>query len=344
MRLELSGKGRHALRRASKALESVYSIGLFTSAYREPLRPKLEGILGAELSDKQSPKRQWSDRQWQSPDGLTLHFRDYEAAPPKGRPPVICLHGLTRNARDFEDLAPFIADKGWRVLALDMRGRGKSAYAPDSASYAVPTYVGDVLALLEQEQIPQFISVGTSMGGLITMALAALAPERLAGAVINDIGPEIETAGLDAIKGYVGQARSFATWMHAARALQEVQQANFPQFSVEDWLVMAKRCMVLHANGRIAFDYDMSIAEPILNADAAAAPPDLWPAFGALAQKPLMLIRGALSGLLAEKTFTEMQRRSADAMALVVPETGHAPTLDEPEVREAMARYLDKLA
>ncbi len=183
----------------------------------------------------------YTDRHWQSADGLTLHFREYGAA--NARPPVICLHGLTRNARDFEDLAPHIASQGWRVLVPSMRGRGDSDYAEDPASYQVGTYTGDLMALLEAEGIAQFVSIGTSMGGLITLALAAIEPDRVAAALLNDVGPVLETAGLDAIKSYIGQGRSFPTWMHAARALEETHGAAFPGYETEQWIAMAKhRC------------------------------------------------------------------------------------------------------
>lgn len=290
----------------------------------------------------------YSEKSWQSPDGLTLHFRDYPSrlAGTEERPPVLCLHGLTRNGRDFAHLAEHLSARGWRVLAPDMRGRGNSDYATDSATYTVPTYVADVLALLEQESIARFVAIGTSMGGLMTMVLATLAPERIAGVVLNDIGPVVESAGLDKIRTYIGQGRSFPTWMHAARALEEVHGASHPTFDTEDWLAMAKRGMTLCSNGRIAFDYDMKIAEPILDAetDAAAVPPDLWPAYEALAGRPVLLLRGADSTLFSADTFTEMQRRIPQAKAVVVPDTGHAPTLDEAATRSAIDALLAEIA
>lgn len=284
----------------------------------------------------------YADRSWQSADGLTLSFRDY---PGDGkRPPVLCLHGLTRNARDFEDLAAHIASQGWRVLVPEMRGRGNSEYASDPASYQVGTYVGDLLALLEQEGIERFVSIGTSMGGLITMVLATLQPDRIAGTVLNDVGPVVEAGAIEAIKSYVGQGRSFPTWMHAARALQEVHGEAHPDFDIEQWVGMAKRTLTLCNNGRIAFDYDMKIAEPILAADENAVPPDLWPAFEALIDSPLLLIRGELSQLLSAESFAEMQRRAPEASAVTVPRQGHAPTLDEPEARTAIDAFLARVA
>ncbi|MFW2349236.1 alpha/beta fold hydrolase [Qipengyuania sp.] len=284
----------------------------------------------------------FTDRHWPSADGLTLRFREYGSV--GERPPVICLHGLTRNARDFEDLAPHIAAQGWRVLVPSTRGRGDSDYSESSDGYALPTYVEDLVALLEQEGIERFVSIGTSMGGLMTLLLAQAQPERIAGAVLNDIGPVLETEGLDTIKSYVGQGRSFPTWMHAARALEEVHGASFPGYDIQAWIAMAKRVMTLSSSGRIVFDYDMKLAEPILASPEAAAPVDLWPAFRALADKPLLLLRGELSTLLSPASFAEMQRVAANAESAVIPQVGHAPTLDEPEARAAIDRLLARVA
>ncbi len=278
----------------------------------------------------------YHDRFWNSPDGLKLHFRDYPGS--DDRAPVLCMHGLTRNARDFERLAQHIAGPR-RVIVTEMRGRGDSAYAKDSATYNPRTYVSDVLALLAQENIDRFVAIGTSLGGLMTMLLAAHDPARIAGAVLNDIGPVVDPGGIDRIRGYVGQSRNFATWMHAARALQEVQASAHPGFTIEDWLAMAKRCMVVQQNGRIAFDYDMAIAEPFREAEGAV-PPDLWPAFDALAGTPLLIVRGAMSDLLTPETLAEMLRRHPDADAVTIPGVGHAPTLDEPEAVAAIERLL----
>lgn len=282
------------------------------------------------------------ERSWQSPDGLELYFRDY-AGDDTGKVPVVCMHGLTRNSRDFDALAPHIASLGHRVIVPDMRGRGQSAYAEDSASYAVPTYIADVMALFEQERMKRFISIGTSMGGLMTMLIAQFAPDRIGGAVINDIGPVVDPQGIDKIKTYLGKGGSFPTWMHAARSLEEVHGDSHPTFDTNDWIRMAKRSMTLCNNGRIAFDYDMKIADPFNEADENAVPPDLWPGFEALAGKPLVLVRGALSTILSEETLAEMQRRAPGADIVVVPNAGHAPTLDEPEVRSAIDALLGKV-
>lgn len=283
---------------------------------------------------------QFEDRYWTSRDGLRLHYRDYAGDP--GKPPVLCLPGLTRNARDFETLAARLAPR-WRVLCPDMRGRGDSAYAKESTSYHPLQYVDDVNALLEAAEVDRFVAIGTSLGGLMTMLLAARGAERIAAAVLNDIGPEIEPEGLARIVDYVGQGRSFPTWMHAARALQETHAAAFPKFDISDWLAMAKRVMTLGQNGRIVFDYDMKIAEPFAQTPTGEAV-DLWPAFEALASRPLLIIRGGISDLFSAATLTRMVERAPVSEAVTLPEVGHAPTLDEPEAVAAIERLLAQVA
>ncbi len=283
---------------------------------------------------------EFQDRFWTSRDGLKLHYRDYSG--PAERPPVICLAGLTRNGRDFEGLAQRLAG-AWRVLTIDNRGRGDSDYAKDSASYNPLQYVDDLQVLLEEQGIERFVAIGTSLGGLMTMILAMTAPQRLAGAVLNDVGPEIDPAGLERIREYVGQGRSFATWMHAARALQEAQGTVFPDFDLTGWLTMAKRCMVVGSNGRIVFDYDMKIADPFSQPGGEAGV-DLWPGIDGLMGKPVLFLRGAHSDILAPATLTKMAARLPDSEAVTVPRVGHAPTLDEPEASAAIERLLAKIA
>jgi pimeloyl-ACP methyl ester carboxylesterase len=281
----------------------------------------------------------FADRFWTSHDGLKLHYRDYPGR--ADRPPLLCLPGLTRNARDFARIAQRLAGE-WRVLCPDLRGRGDSAYAKDSASYNPLQYAQDIAQLIEAEGLSRVVAFGTSLGGILTMLLALTGPERLAGALLNDIGPEIEPAGLARIRDYVGQARSFPTWMHAARALEELQSAAFPDYEVSDWLAMAKRCMVLSGNGRIHFDYDMKIAEPFAQPGGAAGA-DLWPAFAALKDCPVVLLRGELSDILSARTLTKMAKAMPDAEAVTVPRVGHAPMLDEPAAMAAIDRLLARV-
>ena len=182
--------------------------------------------------------QRFTDGFWHSADGLKLHYRDYSGGT-QGQPPILCMHGLTRNARDFAGLAERLSPE-WRVIAPEMRGRGMSDYADDAATYHVGQYVEDVERLLDELEIDRFVAVGTSLGGLMTILLAGGDSKRLAGAVLNDIGPVIDEGGLDKIRSYVGQGRSFPTWMHAARALEETFFDVHPNYQLEDWLELAE--------------------------------------------------------------------------------------------------------
>jgi pimeloyl-ACP methyl ester carboxylesterase len=267
----------------------------------------------------------WRDHVWWSNDGIRLHARVYgEAADAL---PVICMPGLTRNARDFDRLAPHLA-RDRTVYALDFRGRGDSGYAKDAMTYGPLTYVQDVVALLDGLTIPRFIAVGTSLGGIVTMLLAATQPGRVAAAVLNDIGPEIEEAGLTRIRGYVGQSGSHPTWIHAARALADAGAAIYPKWRIEDWLAMAKRSHRLTPEGRIVPDYDANIAQPF-KVPGGEAGVDLWPAFAALKGVPTLIVRGARSDILSPATVKRMLAGLDDGDSVTVPDVGHAPTLDE---------------
>ncbi|MCB2061407.1 MAG: alpha/beta hydrolase [Novosphingobium sp.] len=283
---------------------------------------------------------EFEDRYWSSRDGLRLHYRCYPGR--DDRVPLLCLPGLTRNVRDFETLAGRFCGE-WQVVCPEMRGRGDSDYAKDSATYNPMQYVEDIAALLEEAAIERFVAIGTSLGGLMTMVMAMTMPGRIAGAVLNDIGPVLEPAGLERIRGYVGQGRNFPTWMHAARAIEEAQSTAYPDYEIADWLGMAKRLMTLSSNGRIVFDYDMKIAEP-LNTDEPAAEVDLWPGIEGLSGRPVLFLRGELSDILSEQTLRTMTERLPQAEAVTVPRVGHAPTLDEPECVAAIDRLLARVS
>jgi pimeloyl-ACP methyl ester carboxylesterase len=279
----------------------------------------------------------YEDRTWTSPDGLALHYRDYAGPPDK--PPILCIPGLTRNARDFEPVTEAFAGK-WRIICAELRGRGESEYARDPSTYALPNYVADIEALLKQAGIARFVAFGTSLGGIIVLLLALRNPERIAAAMLNDIGTNVEAAGLERIREYVGQGRNFPTWLHAARWMQDHNGAYYPDFDIEKWLQFSKRVMKVSSSGRIRFDYDMKIAEPMQTAEEGAPPPDLWPGWEALEGRPLLLLRGELSDILSEATARKMAGALPAAELVTVPRVGHAPTLDEPDSLEAMTHLL----
>jgi pimeloyl-ACP methyl ester carboxylesterase len=268
-------------------------------------------------------------------DGLRLHYRNYPG--PAGKLPLLCLHGLTRNSRDFAEFAERYS-RARRVLALDFRGRGLSDYDPLPARYLPLTYAGDVLELLDQLAIDEAVFVGTSLGGLVTMLIAAMAPQRIAASILNDVGPELTDAGLDRIKSYVGNGARFASWDEAAEAIA-INNRNVPaSHNHADWVKMARR-VCREENGAIVFDYDMAIALPF-EARGPSPGVDMWPLFEALGQKPLLVVRGELSDLLGAEALRRMHEAVPDMKSVTVPGVGHAPMLDEPEATAAIDAFL----
>jgi pimeloyl-ACP methyl ester carboxylesterase len=282
------------------------------------------------------------DRYWRSSDGLRLHARDYAGAAGDAKLPVICLHGLTRNARDFADVAPAIAALGRRVLAVDVRGRGLSDWTPDPNAYVVPTYVGDLAAMTQALGISRAVFVGTSMGGLITMALATMATDLVAAAVINDIGPELSPVGLSRITAYTGAAMKVDTWDEAVDYARNINLAAFPDYTPDDWTAFARR-VFRERDGKPVMDYDPDISAPLKATPANAAPPDLWPLFERLAQRPLLLVRGELSDLLDTGARDRMRAMAPEMRFANVPGVGHAPMLTEPEALSALEAFLADL-
>lgn len=278
-------------------------------------------------------------------DELTLYVRDYAPLLPETGLPVICLHGLTRNSRDFEIVAPRIAALGRRVLAVDMRGRGQSANDPDPAHYVPAVYAQDVMHLMDTLEIPRAVFVGTSMGGLITLVIAANAPDRIAASVLNDVGPVLSIEGLSRIAGYVGRVQPVESWEEAAGAVRAVNGSAFPERLDDDafWLAFARRTFRERDDGKLEFDYDPHIALAFADFDEEAPPPDLTPLFDALAQKPMLSVRGAISDLFSEEAVAFMRERKPDLDTVTVEAIGHAPMLDEPEAWDALLDFLAKV-
>jgi pimeloyl-ACP methyl ester carboxylesterase len=286
-------------------------------------------------SDHGAAPARYEDRFFTVRDGLRLHYRSYPGA--SDRPPLLCLHGLTRNARDFAQLAERYSPR-FTVLALDFRGRGDSAYDPQPARYNPLTYAGDVTELLDQLGLAQAIFVGTSLGGLVTMTMAAIAPQRIAATILNDVGPDIDPGGIDRILSYVGKDVRFGSWDEAADAIASNYGASFDRYSHDDWVRMARRnCR--EERGEIRFDYDMAIAEQFKTLGPQPTV-DLWPFFAVLGQRPLLVIRGAKSDLLTAATAERMQSVAPGVKLAVIPGVGHAPELNEPEAVAAIDDFL----
>ncbi|MGI1663010.1 alpha/beta fold hydrolase [Palleronia sp. KMU-117] len=267
-------------------------------------------------------------------DGTRLHYDDTGG----GGLPLLCLPGLTRNGRDFDYVAPHLADQ--RVIRLDARGRGLSDRA-DPATYTVETETRDVLALLDHLGLRRVAILGTSRGGLVAMVLAASAKDRLIGVCLNDIGPELDPRGLAAIRSYVGTDPGFPDLETAAKA----RAALFPEFTgVPDsrWRDEVRHNFVETPEG-LHIAYDPALAATFNQADGAAPAPDLWPLFDALQGLPLALIRGARSSLLSAETAARMTARRPDMIVATVPGRGHVPFLDEPEALAALHAWIEAL-
>ncbi len=281
---------------------------------------------------------EWTDGYWWSKDGLRLHYRDYPGD--AACPPILCIPGLTRNARDFEGLASRLAGRN-RVIVVDLRGRGESAYAKDPLTYVPLTYVQDLQALFVELAMPRYIAIGTSLGGILSLLIAATDRQRLAGLVLNDIGPAIEASGLERIRAHVGKNQTWPTWLHAARALEDANRDIHAGWGLQDWLAHAKRLCRLSPQGRIIFDYDMKIAEPF-NLPGGEAGVDLWPTLDALAGIPTLLVRGGRSDILSAQTAARMVGRVPGMDLVTLPDAGHAPLLTEPEAFAAIDRLVER--
>lgn len=273
-----------------------------------------------------------------SKDGLQLYCREYGAAHTRERrPAVLCLPGLTRNSRDFERLASALADQ-YRVLSPDFRGRGKSAWDPHPTNYQPMQYANDLLVMLEALGVARVVAIGTSLGGLVAMVLAALRPSVLAGVVLNDVGPEIDPRGAARIANNVLNIPPVTNWDQAAAQAKLVNGAALPDFDDADWMRFARATYRDDAHGRPVRDMDPQVGAALRNASAAAV--DLWPLFAALRPIPTLAIRGALSDILSEATFAKMLAQKPDMQTVSITNRGHAPTLDEPQARAAIWGFL----
>jgi pimeloyl-ACP methyl ester carboxylesterase len=279
-----------------------------------------------------------TSRFYRSHDGLKLYYRDF--APEVTGVPVLCLPGLTRNSRDFEDLAWYLS-RSRRVLTPDLRGRGYSEYDPDWRNYQLGTYATDIWTLLDGLGIPQVIVVGTSLGGLIAMAMAVQDSGRLRGVVMNDVGPEIAPEGLARIQAYTGRLPPVASWDEAIAQTKEVYGPTLPGLTEDEWRKMAWRVYREDPDGVPRLDIDPAIGRAVRESGAPTA--DAWKAFEALRDTPLLVIRGAMSDILAEETVVRMQERKPNLIAVTVPDRGHVPLLNEPECISAIDDFIEGL-
>lgn len=274
-----------------------------------------------------------------SDDGLRLHYLDYDANA-SDRAPVIFLTGLTRNARDYEDIAPRLAHNR-QVICPDPRGRGLSDYDSDPVNYHPNTHVRDTLKLLDEAGIEKVVCIGTSMGGIMSMMMAASVPERIAGIVLNDVGPDVNAEGVARIAGYVGLLEPCADWAAAVDQFKDFNKGEFANLSDAEWERYTKRLYREREDGTIANDYDPGIGNNLRK--GTAVPADLWPIYDAASQFPMTVLRGELTDILRPDTVAKMQERNRDLTVVNVPDRGHTPTMDEPIAIEALERFLAKI-
>ena len=272
-------------------------------------------------------------------DGLRLYARHYAARVPCGLRPVLCLAGLTRNSRDFHDVAAALCQNPKTprdVYTLDIRGRGNSEHDPDWKNYSVLVEVHDVIDFMTMRGLHDSGIIGTSRGGLITMVLAAIQPTRIGAVVLNDIGPVIETDGLIRIAGYVGRVPVPKTWGEAARAVRDLTKRDFPNLNDAEAEAFARQ-LFNERNGRPAAGYDAKLSKCLSVLDGPM--PQLWPQFEAMKRTPVLVIRGGNSDLLSPKTVDAMHQRHPKLASIEVPGEGHAPLLHDAPTIAAIAQF-----
>lgn len=274
------------------------------------------------------------ERVYASADNLRLFFRDW-GDESSSLTPVLCLPGLTRNSSDFTTLARHLGRR--RVVCPDLRGRGRSAYASDWRTYEPAIYLDDIRHLLASLGLNRVVVIGTSMGGLLGLAMAAAMPTSLAGLVINDVGPEIETAGAARVLHYIAKDRPVADWPSAVAHLKEILP-NLSLVADDDWLSFARGTFREGADGRLHFDWDLALARPLLH--PAEPLPDLWALWQAARAIPTLAIRGGVSDILSAETLARMKAAKPDLHQVTIPGVGHAPVLNEPLAVKAIDDFL----
>jgi pimeloyl-ACP methyl ester carboxylesterase len=284
-----------------------------------------------------SMHRTYREFNYTSQDGLSLFCRDYAPSAPRGT--VVCLHGLTRNSRDFGQLAEHLARR-YRVLVPDLRGRGHSQWDAKLENYHAKVYCNDILKLITEEVQGRTALIGTSLGGIIAMLLGASSADRIAGIVVNDIGPELASTGATRISGYVGVRESPGTWAAAAAQIKAAYANAYPDFDDAMWMSHAKATHRELDDGRVVADYDPKIGDAVRATSSRKF--DLWEVWRAIGV-PVLAIRGGLSDLLSAGTFERMLREKPDLARIEVPNRGHAPVLTEPLVLPAIDQFLGRV-
>lgn len=274
---------------------------------------------------------------------MRLYVRDISPARPVGTP-ILCLSGLVRNSDDFHKLSQFLVGnplipEGRRIVCLDYRGRGRSDRAPDWRSYTPQTYLSDIRHVLAALDLGRVVVFGVSLGGILAMAMGTSMASAIAGAVLIDIGPEVDKQGLARISGYVGLDQPVSNWPEAVARLKATWQNN-RRWTEEDWMDVARGTFREEEDGLLHVNWDVAIAKNL--AGGSNSVDDLWPLYRSLAHVPVMIVRGARSDILSAATFARMQQEIPDAMGLVLEDVGHVPLPHDPDILAALPGWLDR--
>jgi pimeloyl-ACP methyl ester carboxylesterase len=286
-------------------------------------------------------RQDWEDLFFRSHDDLILYARCYGGEDLPGRT-TLCLAGITRNSKDFHDLALALSrhpTQPRRVYCLDYRGRGRSQYDANWRNYSPFIELLDVIALLTAQELSGLALIGTSRGGLIAMLLGVVRPSSIGCAVLNDIGPVIETAGLARILGYAGKIPLPRDWAEATRVIREINKAQFPMLDEASWRALAHQWFS-EENGLPAASYDPNVGKALSEVDISKPMPEMWAHFEALAVKPVLVLRGENSDILSQRTLQEMHARDPDLQSFTLPNEGHAPLLRDPYSQRLIADFL----
>ncbi len=298
----------------------------------------------------------FSEHRFTSDDGLSLYYRVYGSD--DSHDTILCLPGLTRNARDFHEIALRLADR-YRVISADPRGRGMSDRDPNWHNYNIPTYMPDLDRLMDVADVPEAIFLGTSMGGLMSMTLAYQQPERVRAIILNDIGPEADPAGVRRILNYVGRQTPVRDWDAAVDQLHSTYSVGIPKRPREYWEERVRLAYREGDDGRPELDMDMKIGDAIRHSvrvlpalkllrslnvmkEVRGVPIDGWDSFRAV-DMPCLVMRGELSDILSEEIVERMQAVKPDLRVATIPGIGHSPYIEGPEMLGAIDTFLADL-
>jgi pimeloyl-ACP methyl ester carboxylesterase len=287
----------------------------------------------------------YSDYWYKSRDGLNLYARDYPCRNHREQPwaTIVCIPGLTRNSADFALLSEHLSNR-FRVIAVDLRGRGRSDYDSCPQNYQPGVYAEDMIGLLDSLELDKVILIGTSLGGLVSILLSSMQSQRISSVILNDIGPEAHQPGLDRIKSYVRNRSTVRNWDEAMVATRETLATEYPNFGPADWMSFTRNIYREDSQGKPVLNYDPAISLPLESGADESLRGALWPVFAKMSPIPTLLIRGQLSDILTRESVEKMLSLHSRLQFTEVGECGHAPTLAEQESLLAIDCFLNPRA